>query len=245
MTQLRILPEVVADGVTNMSRDEGLLRCAASPCLRIYQWQPICISLGYFQKYDSIAEQLPPEIDVVRRITGGGAIWHADEVTYSLVGTLGRNGLPSTTKELYPLIHSSILHELRAAGSPLAAQAQTVGDRRYEQEPRCFASPAADDLIHTAGGKVLGSAARARGTSLLLHGSLKLATNDWDKEVTASCELDFRTAAQCLTRGIAQALDLTSIESEQTQAEIEAEVAVRQLRYANRDWVERRIGPKG
>ena len=87
---MRLLIDEPADGVTNMARDEALLdwvgRGAAPPTLRFYRWEPPTISLGYFQAYSEF-EKLPPpagELAVVRRTTGGGAILHDREWTYSL-----------------------------------------------------------------------------------------------------------------------------------------------------------------
>ena len=188
---LRILSPLVGDGPTQMTTDEALLQCAPmhdAAVLRTYTWSPATVSLGYFQDFDSVAASLPHNVPVVRRITGGGAIWHEHEITYSLIAHAGRD-VPARSSDLYHLIHQAIAHELRKRGASIGHQAETSGDRRYRDEPRCFASPASDDLIHPNGGKVLSSAVRTRGDYVLLHGSLKTASNDWDQEVTASCEL--------------------------------------------------------
>ena len=161
---VRLLPALHADGPEQMARDEALLECAEQPTLRTYTWDPATVSLGYFQDYHSILTALPEPRPLVRRITGGGAIWHEHEVTYSIVGQLGCDGLPSRARDLYAPLHAAIRAAVLAqGGDDLAHQPQSVGDRRYRDEPRCFASPAADDLIDPNGAKVLGSAARTRG----------------------------------------------------------------------------------
>ncbi|HOW19210.1 MAG TPA: hypothetical protein PLC79_09250, partial [Phycisphaerae bacterium] len=88
---IRVLIDPPLDGPTNMARDEALLRRVAcgetAATMRLYEWQPPTLSLGYFQAYDDVSQQ-PPAIrsmPVVRRLTGGGAIVHADELTYSLI----------------------------------------------------------------------------------------------------------------------------------------------------------------
>src|SRR4051794_28694168 len=191
MKVLRLLPPTVDDGATAMALDEALLEAAEEPTLRLYSWVNATVSLGYFQDHAEVMARVAaasaPAPPAVRRITGGGAIWHEHEVTYCLVGELGRGGFPATARALYPLLHGAVRTELAARGAPLERQAEPTGDRRYRAEPRCFASPAADDLTAPTGGKALGSAARQRGSRILVHGSLKLASNPWDGPAVARC----------------------------------------------------------
>lgn len=235
---------MTAPGPMQMALDEALLEQAPTITLRLYTWEPPAVSLGYFQDYASISPRLPPGMAVVRRITGGGAIWHEHEVTYALAGVLGEAGLPERTRDLYPLLHGAIRTELARRGAPLLAQPDTVGDRRYALEPRCFASPAADDLVHADGGKALGSAARARGSRVLVHGSLKLATNPWDGPAVAACGLDAVAAGEALVAGIANALRLTVEPGSLTAAEEHARERILQERYADDGWVVERRGPR-
>jgi lipoate-protein ligase A len=244
---LRLLPEQFADGATNMATDEALLEAAERPTLRLYGWTRATISLGYFQEHDAVLASLPradPGPDLVRRITGGGAIWHEHEVTYCLVGVLGADGFPGSARELYPLLHRAVRAELIRRGAALGLQADAVGDRRYRDEPRCFASPAADDLTAPGGGKALGSAARTRARRILVHGSLKLASNPWDGAVTAPCGVDREGAAAALRDGISRALGLALTSGEETAAEAEARARIRAARYGDARWVRERVGPK-
>jgi lipoate-protein ligase A len=227
-----------------MSLDEALLVHADRPTMRLYHWAPPALSLGYFQDWQVIAGKLPAGMPVVRRITGGGAIWHEHEVTYSLVGRLGEHGLPTTTKAIYPGLHRAVLDALATRGARLDLQGETVGDRRYTEDPRCFASPAADDLIHHAGGKVLGSAARARGTQVLVHGSLKLASNPWDGAAVAPCGLGWDDAAAALVDGIAAWLGCEPTRGSVTDAEAATAAQLKVQRYGDDAWVVRREGPK-
>ena len=75
-----------------MAVDSALLATATAPTLRLYAWQPHAVSLGYFQALSDFGD-LPPGTPVVRRTTGGGAIFHGDELTYSLA--LDAIALPS------------------------------------------------------------------------------------------------------------------------------------------------------
>ena len=141
------------------------------------------------------------------RITGGGTIYHIHEVTYSIVARLGETGFPSRLRDAYPLIHGAISQQLALHGASLKAQPETVGDRRYHQEVRCFASPAADDLVNNSGAKALGSAGRNRDGIFLVHGSLKLASNDWDLDVAVGCGVDAETARSCIQAAFASITD--------------------------------------
>jgi lipoate-protein ligase A len=241
---LRLLFTSIADGATQMATDEALLEAATVPTLRLYRWQPPAISLGCFQDFAAIVPRLPPDMAVVRRITGGGAIWHEHEVTYCLVGTLGELGLPRRVRDGYGLIHGAIQAGLRQRGVAVERQAAAVGDRRYRDEPRCFASPAIDDLVRPGGGKLLGSAGRTRGARMLVHGSLKLASNPWDGDAVASCGLAWDNAAAVVREAIAGCLRLAPVEGELTAAETAARDRIRQERYGDDAWVRERRGPR-
>ncbi len=228
-----------------MAADEALLEVATIiPTLRLYRWTPATVSLGYFQEHATIAPQLPLGMPLVRRITGGGAIWHEHEVTYCLVGTLGRDGLPERVRDCYPLLHGAVRTALRHAGATVEQQPESVGDRRYRDEPRCFASPAADDLVHSDGGKVLGSAGRVRGERVLVHGSLKLASNPWDGAAVSGCGLSFERATQVLTEAFAAALGQVLTPGEWTADELTARQRIRAVRYGDDGWVTARRGPR-
>ncbi|MHC5067526.1 MAG: hypothetical protein ACYTF0_02935 [Planctomycetota bacterium] len=120
----------------------------------------------------------------------------------------------------------------------------SVGDRRYRHEPRCFASPAADDLVAPAGGKVLGSAARARGDRLLIHGSLKIGSNDWDGDAVNGCGLSLNDAAEALIEGLCAAFTWTPQAGDLSNEEIAARDRIYQQRYGDPAWVEQRRGPR-
>ncbi len=241
---IRLLPTLTADGPEQMARDEALLELSGPTTMRLYRWDPPTVSLGCFQDHAATTTGLPAGTAVVRRITGGGAIWHEHEVTYALAGVLGRDGLPERARDLYPLIHGAVLASLARRGAGLALQPTSTGDRRYQAEPRCFASPAADDLVHADGGKALGSAARARGARCVLHGSLKLASNRWDGQAVTGCGLDWDSAAAALREGVCAALGLPLLPGEWTSEEMRGAERIRQERYGDDAWVVRRDGPR-
>lgn len=240
---LRILSHTVADGPVQMAWDEALLDIPGPMTFRTYGWSRPTLSLGYFQAYAPIISQMPPGLPVVRRITGGGAIWHEHEVTYALVGTLGQDGLPAQVRACYPLLHGAVLTALRRRGTPALRQPSSIGDRRYRDEPRCFASPAADDLVAAAGGKMLGSAGRVRNGRILIHGSLKLASNPWDGEAVSGCGLDADEARSLLREAFVTALAAEPVPESPSPLELAAHDRILAQRYGTTTWVEHRLGP--
>lgn len=157
-----------------MAVDEALLETAIESrvaTLRFYQWSEPTVSLGYFQKMDSfLAESALAHLPVVRRLSGGGAILHDDELTYSIA-------LPATQSlfrqphELYSIVHGAICDVLRSVGFPVTFRGQNV---KQQIEPTlCFLRQDEHDVTLN-GIKVLGSAQRRRRGAILQHGSLIL-----------------------------------------------------------------------
>ncbi len=98
-----------------MAFDEKLLDEAEDLVLRLYQWQPYAVSLGYFQRPDAslLAELKQAGLPCVRRMTGGGAILHADELTYSLAGPETHAPFDGDVENSYRFVHDAILEALR------------------------------------------------------------------------------------------------------------------------------------
>lgn len=172
-----LLIDAPADGPTNMAVDSALLEAVAPgdrPILRLYRWDPPTLSLGVFQKFDDRAEQ-GPEIEalpVVRRVTGGGAILHADELTYSLVAPIDHPLAKQRPDELYTWMHE----RLARAVETLGGRSQIKGDGPTSARCGpflCFACHGRFDLV--AGlerAKLAGSAQRRTRKGILQHGSL-------------------------------------------------------------------------
>jgi lipoyl(octanoyl) transferase len=117
---LTLLIDPPQDGLTNMAVDEALLGMAAAgelgPVLRFYQWSPATLSLGYFQRSAQRAEHPPSErCAVVRRASGGGAILHDRELTYSLVLPAG-HPLAARAEPLYRAVHQALIDVLAERG---------------------------------------------------------------------------------------------------------------------------------
>jgi lipoate-protein ligase A len=172
----RLLWSTPQPGAINMAIDEAMLECAARfgrPTLRFYDWSEPTLSLGYFQE----ASEIPPELAAlpsVRRMTGGGAIVHHREITYSLVVPAEpRIGWPP--RRWVTTVHEAAAAALTRAFPDLPeVRKHGVEVRKSAAEPfLCFERRSADDLV-CAGCKLLGSAQRKRKGGLLQHGTLLL-----------------------------------------------------------------------
>jgi lipoyl(octanoyl) transferase len=162
-------------GAENMALDDALLHDAAASgraYLRLYRWSPPCLSFGRNEpalaRYDRAAiEQLG--WDVVRRPTGGRAVWHEHEVTYAVAAPIAAFG---SLQRSYCTIHERLAAALRALGVP-AQLAPKNGRPASLGAGACFASPVGGEVtVH--GRKVVGSAQVRLGPAFLQHGSILL-----------------------------------------------------------------------
>ena len=169
----RLLVSAPADGATNMAVDHALLERAAShdeAVLRIYTWSRPTLSLGMHERARLSAESLAAHsIDVVRRPTGGRALLHHREVTYSVTAPSRGSSLP----ESYRVINAMLLDALTRLGVG-AQEAPRRGRATAPDGAACFAEPNVGELI-VDGRKLVGSAQRRDEHALLQHGSILLA----------------------------------------------------------------------
>jgi lipoate-protein ligase A len=144
--------------------------------LRLFRWRPYCISLGANQNFDSIdLEKAQADlIDVVKRPTGGRAILHAEELTYSVVMPIDHN---SSARNIYTEINQALSEGLSFYSEKLKAveleksQPDFRDFYKDEQSAACFAVPAKSELKFD-GKKLAGSAQRKLGNAILQHGSI-------------------------------------------------------------------------
>ena len=266
MRQWRLIHSGPASGARNMALDEALLlEVAAQPVLRFYSWRPFCLSLGYGQRCRLVdMERLRARgYTLVRRPSGGGAILHADELTWSLVLPAG-----------HPLAAGSPSVGYQRIGEVLYAALQSLGVEVCMTQvaapnptgPACFETPAQYELA-VGGRKLLGSARVQRRCGMLQHGSLPLAG-----DVAAICNLlhypqeSARVLAAARLRQRAVSLSAASdgmefggaqvaaviedafhtacgvnfLESQFTNQELARASELERSRYGNRDWVCRR-----
>jgi lipoate-protein ligase A len=177
-----IVDPLPGTGEWNMAVDEALLESAVAgrACTtRWYRWNQATLSIGYFQRPEEVhRDQRFVGLPVVRRLTGGGAIVHDHEVTYSC--TLpARHPLARNVRDLYTTVHDAIIGVL--AGFGFVAGLRGIADARRKGEFLCFSR--SDDFDVVMGGcKILGSAQRRRKGAVLQHGSLLLRRSAWAGE---------------------------------------------------------------
>jgi lipoate-protein ligase A len=160
----------------DFQRTQLLEQGKATPMLRFYGWNPWAVSLGANQKESDFNQDKLKEygFDLVRRPTGGRAVLHANELTYSIICPL--NGL--TPQDIYREIHFFIIKGLRLLGAKELSFEKAQANLRefYKRDAvsvSCFASSARYE-IEWKGKKIVGSAQRVFGTTLLQHGSILL-----------------------------------------------------------------------
>ena len=180
----RLLVTEPVDGATNMAIDEALWRGRqtgqAPPTLRFFAWDPPTVSLGYGQALDNAVSAETCRrlgVGIVRRPTGGSAIYHDGperELTYSVVATAGDLGVAADLLLTYEWIGRALQRGLRALG----AKAELMATRAPEglSPAFCFARTGAWE-IEIGGRKVMGSAQRRQGASFLQHGSVLLGVD--------------------------------------------------------------------
>ena len=156
----------------NMAIDEVLLSSRV-PILRFYQWEPSAVSIGRYQDLNEIDTEYCTEnnIDVVRRITGGKAVLHEKELTYTFI--IHKDMMPGSIIESYKIISSAIIQGLRALGLNPEMNNSEIKNR---DNPVCFQEPSFNELTINRK-KFVGSAqARVKG-KLLQHGSILTGIN--------------------------------------------------------------------
>jgi lipoate-protein ligase A len=256
-------------GPQNMAVDEAIMESVASgdspPTLRFYGWQPACLSLGIAQEWDVVDLARCADLgwDVVRRATGGRAILHVDELTYSVCAPKEEPRVQGAILESYERLSEALLAGLRLMGLE-PRRVKSYYQDKGESGPACFDGPA-DFEILMGQHKLLGSAQVRKKGVVLQHGTLPLFG-----DITRIAEalyfdlpgqrdalrsrmhyrattvlnslgrkLEFNEAADFMSRGFASELDLTlepdGLTAQETwrAAEIEAE------KYGTEAWTKR------
>lgn len=186
--RLLVEPEPRA-GAWNMAFDEALLEAAirrGETTLRVYRWAEPTLSLGYFQK--TLSADLPAalrRLPIVRRLTGGGAILHDQEWTYSCSLPKGHR-LTANPEVLYEAAHLALIRALASHGIAAAMRGTTAhaADRAF----LCFLRGDPRDVLF-ADRKVVGSAQRRRRGAVLQHGSVLLRASPLAPEASGLWDL--------------------------------------------------------
>ena len=185
----RLIATSPARGAWNMAVDEAILEAVGREevpaTLRLYAWEPACLSLGYAQLVSDVdLEGLATHgWDLVRRPTGGRAILHTDELTYAVIAPYSEPRIAGSVLESYQRLSGALLLALRYLNITAEARSQPTLDpsaeatldapRPRDPNPICFEVPSSYEIV-LAGKKLVGSAQARRKEGVLQHGSLPL-----------------------------------------------------------------------
>ena len=267
----RVIIHPPLDGATNMAIDEAIAHAvqagSSPPTLRFYDWQPATLSLGYAQPFADVdIERLRSRgWGVVRRLTGGRAILHVDELTYSVAVPVSDPRVTGGVVESYRKLSQGLMAGLETLGA--AVQSDKAEDEAHRfKGPVCFEVPS-DYEITVNGKKLIGSAQTRRGGGdvVLQHGALPLCG-----DVTRICEVlafedeaareeartrvagraatleealgravSFQEAAQAMQEGFARALNLKLQPGRLSAAEQAEAARLRAEKYAADEWTQK------
>ena len=267
----RLILTESAHGDWNMAVDEAILESVCRrdvlPTLRLYSWRFPCLSLGYAQPFADVdyTATINHGWEVVRRPTGGRAILHTDELTYSVIAPLNDPLVYGSIIESYQRISQALLGALQRIGLPARA------DREYQHKvaetkivPVCF-EVSSNYEITVAGKKLVGSAQARRKGGVLQHGSLPLYGDltritqilifpDENSRSTAAHRLlerastvemilgkviPWQTAAEAFENAFRDCLNLSLVSGELTQTELKRADELVVQKYGNPVWTRR------
>ena len=263
-------------GAANMALDQALAESAAAgtarPALRFYRWSPPAVSLGRHQPFAELNVEVAERMgyEIVRRPTGGRAILHIDELTYSITAARDEPRVRGGIMDAYLRISNALVTGLQGLG--LATVDKAAGDVRAGRDvsPACFEVPSAYEIT-VDGRKLIGSAQSRRAGYVLQHGSLPL-TGDitrlidvldlssdeaqalrgllstrattldsvLDSSDRAGARLSFERVAAMLSQGVAAHLQLDLVTAQPTAAELQRAATLIREKYANPAWTSHR-----
>ena len=268
----RLIKSPAEPGAWNMAVDEAILEAigagAVLPTLRLYAWEPACLSLGYAQPISDV--DLPRlkdrSWDIVRRTTGGRAILHIDELTYSVAGLQSEARLAGGVLESYRRLSQALLAALRHLGLPVEAlpQPKAQGDNSRPKDPVCFEVPSNYEIT-VYGKKLVGSAQARKKEGVLQHGTLplygdltritqvlafpdealrkktaeRLLSRATNIETALNRIITWEEAAGALIAAFSNTLELNLVMDELTKGELSRAEELVKEKYAHPEWTER------
>lgn len=250
-----------------MAVDEAILESVANksqlPTLRLYAWNPYCLSIGHAQSTQDVNQDalLNHGWDLVRRPTGGKAILHADEITYSVTASQNDPLVSGTVIESYQRLSLALLSALKILGIPADAKPKNHSNPQKPTNPICFESPS-DFEITSSGKKIIGSAQARRLQGVLQHGSIPLfgditrivqvlnypsikermesRTELSQKACTLydihHTRIDWSSAAKAIVEGFSKTFNITFIPQPVSKEEIEKAYQLVETKYNHDSW---------
>ncbi len=253
----RLIPDDYHGAYTNMAIDEVLLQSKV-PVLRFYRWRPPAISLGYFQRLEEeidLEECKRQGIDYVRRITGGKAVLHDRELTYSFV--ISQELMPRSIIESYKVIGGAILIALENLGLKAEMSPAPLSKNRMypKRSSFCFTAPSYYEIV-VNGKKIVGSAQVRKRGRILQQGSILIdldigkmcslfkagvEVSQVQKRVTSlnnelGKEIEFEDLASALRRGFEKNFAIELIPDELTRKERILTQERAATKFSTREW---------
>jgi lipoate-protein ligase A len=194
----------------NMAIDEALLESAALPSIRFYGWHSLALSFGYFGRFSDVAIYAG-ERDLVRRWTGGGIVFHGDDLTYSIALPSSDPAFRQSPMMIYEKIHRALADTLNGIGEQAVVAGGVDAGRALATEAtitasgdNCFANPVRADVM-VDGRKVAGAAQRRTRRGLLHQGSIQgvAVTTDFAQRFARSLSVNrsqFKITEEILKR---------------------------------------------
>jgi lipoate-protein ligase A len=234
---MRLLETGTHDAFFNMALDEALMG-SELPVLRMYSWSPPAVSIGYFQRVDEEVDEDACRrlgIDIIRRQTGGGAVFHDRELTYSIVS----RKYPQNIMESYRWICDAIIDGLSTLG--IHAEFSPLND------------------IVVGGKKISGCAQTRKRGVLLQHGTILLGVDvemmfsilkvpsekmrgkliSDVKARVAPLGISFREASEAIKRGVGIKMGAELVPDEPTAKELKTAADLARDKYKSREWLYR------
>lgn len=234
----RLLRTFAASPELAMGLDEALLeRPGTPPTLRLYTWSPDTLSLGYFQRLGDVPA-VARASRVVRRITGGGAIHHAGELTFSIAADATHPIYAGPIDAGYRRVHAAVVDALAAFGVRGALRGTAPLDSDRPATGMCFHASTSLDIVWE-GRKGVGSAQRRRAGRVLHHGSIKLSASELEPGVARAPEVAPEELGEALVHALGRRFGLALVPDAPTGDEL-AEAAQRGARSTAREFVARR-----
>jgi lipoate-protein ligase A len=245
--KVRLILDEPARGAWNMAVDEALLESVSegsSPTLRIYRWSEPTLSLGYFQNYADRSEHAASlACPAVRRSSGGGAIVHDQEWTYSFTLPI-TDRASADRRRLYLCVHGALVETLNATNAP-AKLCEIEENTETPHEPfLCFARRCYTDVV-LGGHKVCGSAQRRSRAAVMQHGTVLLAASRAAPELLGIQELTaFKSSPEELQTNwlehVAANLGLIYDEGRLSDAEKNLAWKLEMEKHTQLSWIRRR-----
>lgn len=253
-----------------MAADESILehigRGESLPTLRLYAWNPACLSLGHAQPFADVDVTRLNQRgwEVVRRLTGGRAILHTDELTYSVIAPTNEPRVEGSVLESYNRLAQALLLAVKGLDVPVEMKEQVEQDGILRNNPVCFEVPSTYEIT-VNGKKLIGSAQARKKEGVLQHGSLPL-TGDLARicqalkfenesarenaskrllerattvESALGREVSWETAAQAFIQAFEAQLGLSLEKGEMSESESKRTEELIRGKYDHPSWTER------